>query len=497
MRKLTIIALAVCLLLAGPVAATFVKNPVNVTALWNSSPSTGNPLYSVQYNDYFGGVAWTNGQKMITQVATTCSPGGYYQLFASNSSTWDSTAVAISTESGYATIKPSSNQNLTEAYTSSPSPRTYVLGRLRNCAGTGDNVTLWSLTVSYVAPPSPTADFTCTPLLQYTSGAAVQYSCTDASTGAKPTAWIWNITSAISGNSQYSMAQNFAPYLSENGTYHVALTAINSTYSTSNTTRKNNYLTLITNTSSLIRTYFKTKNWQDNSVIMGSNIQLQDNTTRAWVNTTNDADGMSYIDTYSTSTINAYATATGYQNFGQTGYLPFDGVYDLNMNFNASMADPGPGNVNLVVHVTDYNTGAILESASVSATNPSGATQGMNTGTVGSVMFVVPNMSVINIGVSKSGYQSASKTINTSAFGPDTLSIAVHPLTATPTGTIVQPTVTDANGNVITVAPTLDTRTNAQKDQGMMDSIREYGPNIIMLCVLVVIFSLAKMLLKW
>jgi hypothetical protein len=240
-----------------------------------------------------------------------------------------------------------------------------------------------------------------------------------------------------------------------------------------------------------IRTYAQNVDGVTSGQIHNSNILLRDVENNTWANWTNDSDGTGHIDTYSSHTIDAYGTATGYTSSSRLSLAPVDGVYELILFPTNYFLDPGTGNVNLIVLVNDLQTSNPLTYAPVSVTIQSGATIGGSTGAAGTETFVVPNNSVVYVTASKIGYVSGSKTITTSNFGPDTIRIELSKATVTPTITSTIPPggVTPA----ITVDPndpSLHGGDTSFKAQEMMNWLAMNGMQLVQLCFLVTILAL-------
>ncbi len=223
-----------------------------------------------------------------------------------------------------------------------------------------------------------------------------------------------------------------------------------------------------------VTTLIQAVDGQTSGAIHGSSIQINDVMRGNWVNTTNEQDGTSSIYTNTSTTINAYAQATGFSDASRTGLLPANIVYELIL-WPTSIPNPTPNyNLsNLFVIVDDYDTKYPISGVVVQATNQSGSTQSGTTNAAGTVMFQVTNLSLIRLTASKAGYWTGTTTITTTAFGPDTKRIELLKATVTPT--ITQ---TPLPGE-LTVRPTIDARTDLQKDQAMMDQVREFAPTLI------------------
>jgi hypothetical protein len=238
------------------------------------------------------------------------------------------------------------------------------------------------------------------------------------------------------------------------------------------------------------RTYVQNIAGTSGGAVHNSNIYIKDVENSTWSNWTNDSDGTGYIDTLPSHTIDAYGTGTGYVSASRSGLSPFDGVYELVLWNSADFPDAGTGNINLIVLVNDRTTSEAIVSASVSVTFPSGATNQYGTGAAGTAQFVVPNVSVINVRATKSGYNSANKVLTTSAFGPDTIRVELDKQTVTPVIT-----ATPFPGE-LTPRPTIDTRTDVEKDADIMNLIRDNGSTLVSLAIVVTIVSLIGLMRK-
>ena len=81
--------------------------------------------------------------------------------------------------------------------------------------------------------------------------------------------------------------------------------------------------------------------------------------------------------------------------------------------------------------------------------------------------------------------------ITTSDFGPDFVTIALHQGTYTSTITPT-PTISGAP----TAGPTIDPRTDSEKDTDMMNQVRDAGPMLIGLALIVTFVGLIKLMGK-
>jgi len=233
------------------------------------------------------------------------------------------------------------------------------------------------------------------------------------------------------------------------------------------------------------RVWFTAVNGVTSGAIYGANIQITDDTTGLWSNSTADADGSHYIFAAATDTVSGYADATGFTTSTRTGVTAAAGPFEIIMwptNLLAvpgsgGSGDPGLGNVNLIVIVNDITNNKPLQGASVSATTPAGTQQIATTNSAGTVTMSVPNVSTIHLTVAKTGYTSGDRVLTTSSFGPDTTRMELVPITigATATATAV---LTNANGDVVvTIMPGCEGGEDtdacyAAQDRSMMNDVR-------------------------
>jgi hypothetical protein len=230
--------------------------------------------------------------------------------------------------------------------------------------------------------------------------------------------------------------------------------------------------------------------------IVGATLAIRDVENSSWFNSTSSMSG-SIVDVLAGHTLDIYGYYTGvYTPSYELRAVP-GGNYYLPL-MPPSPAPPGGyagGYANLFVNVFDASTNNAVQHASVSAKLPTGATTGENTGTSGTVLFLVPNNTVVILSASASGYQSMSQSFNSGTGADKIVNIKLTRQTATST---VTPVVTDpGTGAVITAVPTIDARTSNQKDLDMMNLLRDNGGTIISIAILAIIFGLLKMIMKF
>ena len=240
-----------------------------------------------------------------------------------------------------------------------------------------------------------------------------------------------------------------------------------------------------------VRTWFRNVNGQAGGSIYNSNLMLRDVENNTWRNYTADLDGAAYIDTLPAHTVDGYGTATGFYSTSRLGLAAYpNGMWDLSLYPTGSLLNPGTGNVNLIITVNDKTTGLKLNSL-LRIVKPDGSVNGESTGSSGSVVTVVPNVSYILVTATKTGYESATKGITTSSFGPDSLQIELTKTTVTPVVT-----ATPLPGQ-LTPAPTQDPNDpslhggdTSFKAQEMMNWLAMNGMDLVQLCFLVTVLAL-------
>lgn len=338
---------------------------------------------------------------------------------------------------------------------------------------------------------TPEASFSCTPTSQLPDADVV---CTDSSTNT-PTDWLWTIDAEAIGYEgwQTHTGQNFTWQSHYPGLYSVNLRVNNSAgFSWEN---KTNYVSIAENAtpnscdlepaSGYVRTYAQTNDGMTSGGIYDSAIQMKDVEAGAWSNVSNSG-GWWCIDTLPGHSLNLYAQASGYTDVSQIGVAANGGRYYLVM-WPDYIPAASAGNVTLYALVYDQQTGAPLYMSSVRVDGNSINTIVKNTGPEGQAMFTVKNDTAIHVTASKTGYTSITKVLTTSHFGPDTVMISLPRTSTTPTAT---PTATPS---WMTPSTTVDPRTSTQKDQDMMNLIRDNGSALIGLAIITTMLGLMKM----
>lgn len=338
---------------------------------------------------------------------------------------------------------------------------------------------------------APVASFTCTPTSQYPGEGVV---CTDTSTNT-PTEWLWTIDAESWGYDgwQTHTGQDFTWYSLYPGIFSVNLRANNSAgYDWEN---KTNYVSISVNAtpnncdiqpaSGYIRTYTQTNDGMTSGGISGSDIQMHDMEGGAWSNITG-SQGWWCIDTLPGHHLNLYAQASGYSDVESLGVSANGGRHYLVM-WPDYIPAPSAGNVTLYALVYDQQTGAPLYLSSVRVDGNTINTILKNTGPEGQAIFTIKNDTSIHVTASKSGYSTITKVLTTSHLGPDTVMISLPRVSTTATATAT------ATPSWMTPSTTIDPRTSMQKDEDMMNLIRDNGSALIGLAIITTMLGLMKM----
>jgi PKD repeat protein len=347
--------------------------------------------------------------------------------------------------------------------------------------------------------PAPLSSFSCSPLL----GAINQnIVCTDSSAGAE--SWYWTIDDETRGiyPAQTSTSQDFTWITAYPGLYSVNLRATNS--AGSDWENKTNYVNISTAPSptptptpeptvapGYVRSTFITKSSTTWNTIHGSNIMLYDTYSHTWKNSTSDADGILYIDTLPYTTIDYQATFTIFANeyADASGTANADAIGGTFIILMYPISTPPPsGYVNLFVSTMD-GANNVLRDVSVVATW-GGYQHAGNSGTYGTVQWVVPNETQVHLTGSKAGYDGADEVINTGE-GPSYSTILYldqQGLTPTPTYTSTVTTV----GPYGTPGPsgTMPAGYTNNQGQQMMDFLAANGLSLVQLCFFVTVLAL-------
>lgn len=223
------------------------------------------------------------------------------------------------------------------------------------------------------------------------------------------------------------------------------------------------------------------------SYIYGATASLR-NPDGTWNNQTVNNGAVSY-SVQSGSHIGYTGSATGY-NQASTYYTQITGpaTFDIVLT-KPGTHDAGMTGLNVLVRTASGGSWQALGGAMVQV-QPGGVQR--STGEAGIAQFEVNQSATYSVTATKAGYQGLTRSVSVGTAETSlSMELAVQTV-ATPT---VVPTVCDSTGcHDVTPVPTVDPRTDPEKDSDMMGLLRDAGPGLIGLCILVTMFSLIGML---
>lgn len=224
-------------------------------------------------------------------------------------------------------------------------------------------------------------------------------------------------------------------------------------------------------------------------LIPGAEIDIYSEFASTWNNATTTT-GERTIASSQGHVYDAYGSATGYTNGSALDKIAYPNQNYLVKLFPSTGLPDVPGYVNLFVSVTERETGSPISGVSVTVSTPGSYTVNGETDNTGSEVFSTSNSSVKYITVSKSGYKSETRTITTPASGSYNAALQMSRALVT-----TQPTSYIPPGGV-TPQITVDPRSSTEKDQDMMNLVRDAGPNLIQLAIVVTMISLLGLMTK-
>jgi PKD repeat protein len=255
------------------------------------------------------------------------------------------------------------------------------------------------------------ADFNATP----TNGVGPLYvSFRDNSTGTGINAWNWSI-SPITGwwAGPYVMDdQDFTAYFTANGNYTITHGAANAY--TSDIETKTDYI-WIYNSSSTATTQIHLTDLYSGWPIQSASLNMKDIENNSWTNVTTGTNGAGEITTLMNHHINAYGSASGYDDNDLLNILADGSGYSFSL-MPTGFSNVTAGNVTLYVTVVDDDTTFRLAGATVnigSSVVIGGDFHSVTTNAAGVAKDVVKNNTIVHLYTSKSGYNGVSSTVNT------------------------------------------------------------------------------------
>lgn len=236
----------------------------------------------------------------------------------------------------------------------------------------------------------------------------------------------------------------------------------------------------------MVRSQFQCVDSKTSGHVADCDVSINNEATGEWSNVTGRFDGTWFIDTYPGAELSGYGSATGYSSASRL-HVPASGSVMYELILQPGNIAPAPsGKVFLYFIVSDDSTGTGIYGAEVTVNMFMDSTLGTVTNPSGSAQLTVKNNTAYYATADKAGYNSVTISGITSDYGPDTRRIIMQRVvvTAAPTSTPVQ--------GEVTARPTADTRTSGQKDQAMMDLIRNNAENIIQIALLMTIIYLVS-----
>ena len=244
-----------------------------------------------------------------------------------------------------------------------------------------------------------------------------------------------------------------------------------------------------------IVTYVRTFDPLTNSDIHGTNISMYDVEAAVWTNYTADPDGRGEIYTLPYHTLNLYGTYPTDGVYNDAELLGAETGYTGGKLFYLDMYPytpaPASGYVELYTTIRNRDDKSPVTYASIGTTIIStGAYFGSSSGSTGTDIYTYPNDTALRIIVNKPGYLTATVYTNTGDDEKKYVIIDMDRSTVTPTvtGTVLP--------GETTVRPTIDSRTDSEKDSDMMNQVRDAGPILISLAILATLFGLVKLIGK-
>jgi len=358
-------------------------------------------------------------------------------------------------------------------------------------------------TYTGTATTAPVSIFNATP----ESGPASLYVLfDDASTGVPaPDTWNWSITPTTGVTGYLGNTRNHSASFATPGNYtvsHGVSNTVGSSISTKN-------ITVYNATSDYVTTGFAAMDKPRWVQLAGATINLYDVGNGTWKNASSSTTGYEEITTLANSTINAYASMTGYSDISLTGKAPWNGgTYTLEM-LPTGYANVSAGNVTLYVTVWGSDTTSRISGAAVNRVyiDPDTGQQMADyriTDKSGIVSFVVPNQTLIYLYAEKAGYAKAGTTINSgdgdggeAAVYTDITLQRLYVTTA-PTPTTLPGGGTPTTQQTVDPYPCdADHPENCQRKQtDLANTVIVWAPDLVNLFILATIFGVFTMMMK-
>jgi len=316
--------------------------------------------------------------------------------------------------------------------------------------------------VTTVPNPAPDCSFVANPTSR---PSPLLVSFMDQGTGINATSWSWGVVDNTTGlPALTSTLKNFQGTLSGvNHQYDVYLSKIDGFGGC--TKLKPNYITTTGTSNTTQYLIIEATDVYSNALVSDTTISVKNTIKGVWTNVTASGGTHGFVFDFLTP-LYIEGIAPGYSRSTKSWTVVPYSAYILKLPMYPT-GTVAAANVSLNVVVLDGGTSGVFENAQVRLSDG----QVKFTSGAGVAVFNVSAVKSYQIVASHSGYTSATRTLTTGSGGTS------------------QDTYLTLNRIVVTTAPTLppgvtavvtqDTRTNAQKDQGMMDQVREWGSILI------------------
>lgn len=243
--------------------------------------------------------------------------------------------------------------------------------------------------------------------------------------------------------------------------------------------------------------------------LSGATINLHDVGNGSWKNTSSSTTGYEEITTFANSTIDAYASMTGYSDISLTGKTPWNGgTYTFDM-LPTGYANVSSGNVTLYVSIWGSDVTSKLVGATVNMVYLDDTGQQIAnyriTDSSGMVSFVVPNQTTIYLYAEMAGYANGATTVSSGDGDGGTASV-YEDITLQRLYVTTAPTATTlpGGGTPTTAPPTVDPYPcdadhpeNCQRKQTeLANDLIAWAPDLVNLFIIATIIGVLSMMMK-
>jgi PKD repeat protein len=434
---------------------------------------------------------------ICTNSTTTVNNGGGYNVWTN---AWGDAATAHVVNGSYSWVSGYPNGYLWN--TNSTVSIYQAVHGCRNPGGTVVNNYYYRtiLRTDRLYNSTLTSDFYATPI----SGVGPVYvSFFDNSTGAPATVWNWSISPVTGWLATPTDLDNrdLTVLFTTNGNYTITHGAANQY--TSDIETKTDYIQIY-NSSETVTTQIHLTDLYSGWPIQSASLNMKDIENNSWTNVTTGTNGAGEITTLMNNHINAYGSASGYDDNDLLNVLADGSGYSFSL-MPTGFSNVTAGNVTLYVTVVDDDTTFRLAGATVnigSSVIIGGDFHSVTTNAAGVAKDVVKNNTIVHLYTSKSGYNGVSSTVNTGTGSGGSAHVDVEvrltKSVITPTATIT----TLPGGGYPTVAPTYlpncdpgksdynDVKCRQSHSNSGLNFLAEHMEDLIMLCVFVTMMYL-------